>query len=212
MTTTHAPELTALYTARRNVVTLVEVPELLFCSVDGRGAPGDRAFAEAIKGVYTVGYGVRFLRRDAGHDDKVSPLEALWTSPDPAGDYAAAAAAGGFTATDMSRWSWRVLLRLPDEAEGLVDRVKAEAVRRHPEVEPVVAAVGVQRWREGLAVQTLHVGPYGEELPTVALLHDFAAAHGYVATGRHHEIYLGDPRRAAPERLRTILRQPVRPA
>ncbi|HET7416886.1 MAG TPA: GyrI-like domain-containing protein [Solirubrobacterales bacterium] len=211
MTTTHASDVAALYTARRGTVALVEVPELLYCAVDGHGAPGDAAFAEAVRGVYTIAYGVRFARRDAGEDEKVSALEALWTSPDPAGDFAAAVSAGGFSAADMARWSWRVLLRLPDGAEDLLEAVRAEAVRRHPEVAPTVAAVRIERWREGLAVQTLHVGPYADELPTVRLLHDFIAAHGYVPAGPHHEIYLGDPRRTAPERLRTILRQPVQP-
>lgn len=203
---------TTLYGARRGVVDVVDVPELLYAAVDGRGAPADPAFAAALKGIYTVAYGVRFALRERGVDERVSPLEALWESPDPAGDYAAALAAGGFTAQDMSEWSWTALLHLPWAAtDAVVAEVRAAALRRHPALRAQVDAVRVERWREGLCAQTLHVGPYAEELETVQLLHRFVADHGYRPAGRHHEIYLGDPRRTAPQRLRTVLRQPIAP-
>jgi len=205
-----AADVAALFKASRGKVVLLDVPELLFASVDGRGAPGDESFAQAVGGLYTIAYGVRFALRDKGVDEKVSALEALWWTADPAADFAAALAAGGFSDQAKDGWSWRAMIRLPWAAsDDVLTAARAQAVRRHPEVEPALAAVHVGPWREGLCVQTMHVGPYAAELPTVVLMHDFIAQHGLRAVGHHHEVYLGDPRRTAPDRLRTILRQPV---
>lgn len=202
-----------LYRARRGVVDVVEVPELLFVSVEGSGPPAGPAFAEALGSLYPVAYGVRFALRAAGIDEKVSPLEALWWTEDPAGDFGRALATGGYGEADKERWRWRALIRLPSATSGdLVAHVE-DAVRAHrPELGGPLSRVRFGPWREGRSAQTLHVGPYAEELATVELLHRALADAGYRPAGRHHEIYLGDPRRSAPERLRTILRQPVAPA
>jgi hypothetical protein len=185
----------SLYRAQRGRVDVVDVPELRFAAVDGRGAPAEASFQEAVHGLYTVAYGVHFALRGRA-DEKVSPLEALWS---------------GLGEADLPSCTWRALIRLPACADDeCVARVKAQALTRHPELRPALARVQLVDWREGLCVQTMHVGPYADEAPTVQLLHDFMTANGYVQDGLHHEIYLGDPRRCAPEKLRTILRQPVR--
>lgn len=185
-----------LYRATRGRVDVIEVPELRFAVVDGRGRPEGGDFAQAIQGLYTVAWGVRFALRGGVAEEKVSPLEALWWTTDGA---------------DKESWSWRAMIRLPMAAsDDVVTSVKAQALERHPDLQHALDLVHVVQWHEGLSVQTLHVGPYADELPTVQLLHEFIAANGYAPTGRHHEIYLGDPRRCAPEKLRTILRQPVR--
>jgi hypothetical protein len=208
-----ALDVARLYRARQGVVDLVEVPELLFVSVEGQGPPAGPAFAEALGALYPVAYGVRFALRTVGIDEKVSPLEALWWTPDPAGDFSRALMAGGFDEADMERWRWRALIRLPAGTPGeLVADVEEALLARHPELDESLARVRFGPWHEGRCAQTLHVGPYADELATVELLHGALADAGYRPGGLHHEIYLGDPRRSAPERLRTILRQPVVPA
>lgn len=207
--TTTAIDVAALFKAPRGKVQVLDVPELLFAAVDGHGAPGDESFAAAVQGLSTVAYGVRFALKDKGVNEKVSALEALWWTPDPAADFAQAVAAGGFSEQAKSTWSWRAMIRLPWEADAVVGAVKQQALKRHPESAAALDLVEVKPWCEGLCVQTMHVGPYAAELPTVELMHAFIADNGYRAVGHHHEIYFGDPRRSAPDRLRTILRQPV---
>ena len=210
MRTLQAAGSGSFYRARAGKIDVVDVPTLSFLSVDGAGPPGGADFARALAGLYPMAYGVRFALRDKGVDEKVSPLEALWWTADPAGDFWRALARGGFSDVDMAGWSWKALIHVPDACDAeMVNAVRDGARRRHPESLDTLAGVSFGRWREGLCVQTLHVGPYASELPTVEWLHASLAEHGYQATGRHHEIYLGDPRRCAPERLRTILRQPV---
>ena len=189
----------SLYRASNGRVDVVDVPDMLFAAVDGEGSPEGTAFQSAIGALFSLAYGVRFALRSRGVNEKVAPLEGLW-SPEE-------------MHSDSANWSWRLMIRLPDATdESLEHEVRAEVARRHPERASALDRVTVARWHEGLVVQTLHVGPYATEPATIELLRAYIAAHGYQASGRHHEIYLGDPRRCAPERLRTILRQPVAPA
>ena len=182
---------TNLYKAVPGRVDVVDVPEYMFAAVDGAGAPANGAFQSAIPALYSVAYGVRFALRDRGVDVKVAPLEALWSSP-------------------IGTGRWRAMIRLPWAADcDLVDAVRRAAAERHPERQRDLDTVSVVRWQEGLAAQTLHLGPYDAEAPSIDALATWIADHGYRPTGRHHEIYLSDPRRSAPDRLRTILRQPV---
>ena len=205
-----AAEVAPLYRARRGRVDLVEVPELRFAGVDGEGAPSGPAFPRAIGALYPIAYGVRFALRKQGTDERVSPLEALWWTAQSAADFTAALARGGYGEEEKASWSWRALIRLPSQADdALIAEVKSEAAHRHPEGADAIDEVRFFPWREGLSVQTLHVGPYSAELPTIRLLHEFIGSHELTPAGQHHEIYLGDPRRSAPERLRTIVRQPV---
>jgi hypothetical protein len=209
MTTATRADFASLYRARRGQVDFVDVPGAAFVVVDGAGEPGGADFATALSALYPVAYGVRFALRDRGVDEKVSPLEALWWSAHPADDFAAAVAAGTFNAGQMRDWRWQAMTRVPDAAdEAFVVHVARVAEQRHPELAPAINRVRYLHWTEGRAAQTLHIGPYAEELSTVQILHAGIAAEGFRPRGRHHEIYLSDPRRCAPERLRTILRQP----
>lgn len=204
-------DVSSLYRARRGVVDIVEVPELLFASVDGEGPPEGPSFGEAIGALYPIAYGVHFAVKARGTTEtvKVAPLEALWWTDDAAGDFTRALAGGGYGEADRYRWRWRALIRLPAVDDELVAQVRRGTLERHPELSEAVGRVRIAAWREGTCAQTLHVGPYAEELTTVELLHRALEGAGFRPVGRHHEIYLGDPRRCAPERLRTILRQPV---
>lgn len=199
-----------LYKVRAGTVKLLEVPELLFASVDGTGAPGSDGFQQALHVLYAVSYGVHFALKKHGVESRVHPLEACWTMPDPAGSFGDALARGGFGDAEKEAWTWTAMIRQPD---GTPDEIVAEVVEgagRRGDL-PGLDRLHVAPWREGLCAQLLHVGPYADELPSVQRLHAFILESGMRPIGRHHEIYLGDPRRSAPEKLRTILRQPVEP-
>jgi hypothetical protein len=189
-----------LYSPRRNTPVVVDVPEMLFAMIDGSGDPAGDEFQEAVPALYTFSYTAKFgLKRSAGLEYQVMPLEALWgpEEPDATFDWA-----------DRASWKWTAMIPQPGElTEKDVGRFVAEA-RRKREI-PGLDRLRVERCREGLSAQVMHVGPYAAEPLTIERLHAFIREQGYRPRGRHHEIYLGDPRRTAPERLRTIIRQPI---
>lgn len=204
-----------LLRARKGAVEIVDIGEFGFAVVRGHGAPGGTDFTEALQALYSVSYGAHFLlKKERGEAPRVMPLEALWWV-EGAGqqDILAAVALGQATMdeTDRDRWQWQAMIMQPEPIDAeVIDRALAAARARKPL--PGLDRVRYERWAEGLSAQVLHVGPYAAEGPTIAALHAGIAAAGYRPRGRHHEIYLGDPRRSAPERLRTILRHPVEPA
>ena len=187
-----------LYRATRAPRLLV-VPAMRFLSVDGQGDPEtSEAYAGAVQALFAVSYAAKFaLRKAGGEDFRVSPLEGLWWASD----------LGAFATGTRSEWQWRMMIHQPDELDAeLVDRL-TEQVAAKKEL-PVARGLRLITFEEEPAAQVLHVGPYATEQPTIERLHAFVHEQGLTLTGHHHEIYLGDPRRAAPERLRTIIRQP----
>lgn len=192
----HAP----LYQARRGRVDHVDVPEFGLLVVGGHGAPGGAAFAAAVGTLYPIAYAAHFLvRKEYGEAPRVMPLEALWWTED-----------GLATPVDPEQWRWAAMIMQPDPIDELT--IEAAIERAREKALPGLGLLRYERWREGPAMQTLHVGPYDAEAPTIEELHAAIAAAGLRPRGRHHEIYLSDPRRCPPERLRTIIRQPVEPA
>jgi hypothetical protein len=194
--------LKGLYTAKA-APALVDVPELGYLMIDGRGDPNTSPeYAAAVQALYSVAYTIRFAlkRRADPVDAPVMPLEGLWWLPDMR----------TFSVDDKSGWLWTMLiLQSEHTTEDLVAEARESAGRRKGL--PAIERVRLERFAEGRAAQVLHRGPYSAEGPTVERLHRFIADHGLALTGKHHEIYLGDPSRTAPERLRTIIRQPVEP-
>ncbi len=192
-------DLALLYRARREPV-LVDVPELTCLMVDGRGDPNtSEDYRRAVEALFTLSWTLRFaLKREGLLDYKVMPLEGLWWTPDMA----------DFTTSDKSAWHWRALIVQPDAIDDARLEQARAAVRAKKDL-PALDAVRLERWTEGRAAQVLHVGPYSAEGPTIEVLHAFISESGLELRGNHHEIYLGDPRRSAPEKLRTIIRQPV---
>ena len=193
------------YRARRGEVRLLEVPPLRYLMVDGHGDPNrSPEYAAALGVLYPLAYALKVAsRRELARDYVVPPLEGLWWAPDMA---------AFTTRRDKSAWRWTLMLMTPDwlTADRIAATRDAVAAKRPA---PAMDRVRLEVLDEGLCVQTLHVGSYDDEGPVLADLHArVIPERGLVATGRHHEIYLGDPRRTAPERLRTILRQPVRRA
>ena len=187
------------------------MPEFGYVAVDGRGDPNGPEFADAVQALYSVSYGAHFLiRKQHGEAPRVMPLEGLWWADDPEQqDIITAAALGNASMADLDRtsWRWQAMIMQPDP---VAQDTIAEAIEQAPAKSlPALGRLRYQRWEEGRSAQILHIGPYTAEGPTIVRLHQGIAAAGYRARGRHHEIYLGDPRRAAPERLRTILRHPI---
>ena len=190
----------ASYRARRGVFEVIDVPPLQYLMIDGHGDPNTQAFEDALTTLYSVAYPLKFMsKNELDRDYVVMPLEALWWADDM----------GSFSIErDKSRWEWTAMILTP---EWITDDQFARA--RAAATAPALDRLRLETLVEGTCVQVLHVGPFDAEGPVLSRLHqEFIPAHGLRMTGKHHEIYLSDPRRVAPEKLRTILRQPVESA
>jgi hypothetical protein len=191
-----------LYAPGRQDFTRVTVPPMTYLAIDGHGDPNTSpAYTDAVSALYASGYAVKFaFRGRTGDDVVVGPLEGLWSSDDPS----------SFEDRRKDAWDWTMLIPLPPAVADADIRAALEtAARRKPEL-PIgrVSAVTIE---EGLSLQILHVGSYDAETPTLHRLHaELMPSQGLTFNGPHHEIYLSDPRRVSPEKLKTILRQPAR--
>lgn len=192
-----------LYVPPAGDFSLVDVPEMQFLRVDGMGDPGSSVvYADAVAWLYAVAYPIKFISKNEGRKDyTVPPLEGLWWADD------LSAFAGG----DRDSWKWTMMLMQPDWiTDDTFDSGLKKATKKlgaPPE------SLRFEPFLEGLSVQILHVGSYADEAPTIARLHnEFLPENGLDENGDHHEIYLGDPRKTAPEKLKTIIRQPVKRA
>jgi len=187
----------ALYSGRNGEWDLIDVPPMTYLSLSGQGDPEGEAYQTALARLYPLAYKLKFISKAAGADYVVPPLEAQWWADDPT----------AFTTNDRAAWKWRVLLRVPvDVTDDMLEDARAKAGAETATVEMIEIT-------EGPSFQTLHIGPYTDEGPTLAHLHDTIMPQAGMTFGQpHHEIYLSDPRRVAPEKLKTILRQPVVPA
>lgn len=181
---------------------LLEVPELKFLMVDGAGDPNtSEDYRQAVQWLYSLSYGLKFASKARGHDYGVAPLEGLWWSNDMS----------DFAAGRKDKWSWTAMIMQPDWIrQADVDAAMGRA-RQKLGVPPT--SLRLEDFAEGYSAQTMFVGPYADEGPTIARLHgEFLPANGLKPNGKHHEIYLSDPSRTAPDKLKTVIRQPVRPA
>ncbi|AUM18147.1 GyrI-like domain-containing protein [Rhodococcus ruber] len=192
------------YQARRGKFRLVDVPTMQYLMIDGHGDPNTSPdFDRAVRALYPVAYKLKFAsKRDLDQDYVVPPLEGLWWADDM----------DSFTAArDKSRWDWTMMIMTPDWIDHAMFAAAVE--RAGAENRPQgLDDVRLETLHEGRCVQTLHVGPFDDEAAVLAQLHEeFVPDNELRLTGKHHEIYLTDFRRTAPDRLRTILRQPVAP-
>jgi hypothetical protein len=197
------PDVKILYGPPVGRPVILDVPEMAFLMVDGEGDPNtSKEYQDALQALFSVSYTLRFaVKKSRGFEYRVSPLEGLWWSDDPA----------DFLAGRKTKWKWTAMIRQPDEVTGEeVAGAIAAAVAKRPL--PALSRLRFARFREGACAQVMHLGPYSAEGPNIQRLHEFIAASGYRLAGKHHEIYLGDPRRAAPDKLRTVIRQPIAPA
>lgn len=192
------------YQAQAGVFRVLDVPPLQYLMVDGHGDPNTGEYGAAIEALYPVAYALKFAsKKSPGTDYVVMPLEARWWADDMS----------SFTTDrDKSRWHWTAMIMVPDwTTQEAVDAAlhSAEAKGKPASLDKV----RLENLEEGRCVQTLYLGPYDAETETIEQMHDeFIPSEGLRMTGKHHEIYLSDARRVAPEKLRTILRQPVEAA
>lgn len=193
--------LKQLYNPPSKQFTIVDVPSLNFLMIDGQGDPNTaQEYKDALETLYSVAYSAKFaIKKARGIDFTVMPLEGLWYSTNP----------DAFVLNRPEEWAWTMMIMQPDVVTAADIAEAIEAARKKKNL----AALGKLRFatfHEGLSVQIVHIGPYKDEAPTLAKLHhEFIPAQGFEMAGKHHEIYLSDPSRTAPEKLKTVLRQPV---
>jgi hypothetical protein len=173
--------------------------------IDGHGDPNSEpAYLHALEALYAVAYRIKFLsKKEMGSDYVVPPLEGLWWADDME---------VFSTSREKSAWDWTMMIMQP---EWITSGIYEDAVRKVAKSKdlPAMPGLRMEGYSEGLSVQILHIGSYDDEGPMLDRLHnDFLPNNGLAMAGKHHEIYLSDPRRVAPEKLRTVLRQPVRRA
>ena len=188
-----------LYEPSGTNFSVVDVPELLLARIDEHAdANASPDYARAVEALYSVSYAASSRARRSSTGTTSSDRSRGCGMP----------SVEAFIDRSKAEWLWTVIIRQPEwiTAE-LFERAVAKAVKKQPAAE----AVRLEAYAEGLSVQILHVGSYDDEGPTIARMHqEFLPANGYVENGRHHEIYLSDPRRVEAARLKTVLRQPVR--
>ena len=194
-----------LYAPSARDFSIVDVPEMRYLAVDGSGDPNTSGeYAAAVEALYTVAYTIKAHSRQAlGRDFVVPPLEGLWWADDMT----------SFVRREKSAWHWTMLIALPEWiTDEMVTAARQTARQKKPDL-AAIDAVAVRTLHEGRSVQILHVGSYDDEGPVLERLHTKCLPeHGLAPTGHHHEIYLSDPRRTQPAKLKTILRQPTKPA
>jgi hypothetical protein len=190
-------ELKHLYRPSKKEVTAVDVPPLKFLMIDGQGAPGGEEYGIALGALYSVAYTLKFSSKAQGLDFKVMPLEGLWWADDMA----------AFAEANKETWKWTAMILVPDfVTEEMVGEAKAQAMEKKGV--PAISGVRLETFREGPSAQILYIGPYADEDDTIERIHQFIEQQGHRLRGKHHEIYLSDPNRTAPEKLKTVIRQP----
>ena len=195
-------ELKHLYGPTAKEFVVVDVPPLNYLMVDGHGDPNTaQEYQEALEALYAVAYKVKFMsKKELGRDYVVPPLEGLWWAEDME----------AFTSQrDKSAWDWTMMIMQPEWiSPDIFEEARQQVtVQKNP---PALAKLRLETYHEGLSVQILHIGSYDDEGPTLQRMHhEFIPQNGLEMRGKHHEIYLSDARKVAPEKLRTVLRQPV---
>jgi hypothetical protein len=194
-------ELKELYNPKAGVFSLVKVPKLQYLMVDGQGDPNKVVeYQEAVQALFSVSYTLKFhSKNELGKDYVVPPLEGLWWSDN----------FDDFRSRRKDKWSWTMMIMVPDwlgkkEFKEAVNTVRS----KKPDIR--VERLRLESLNEGLSVQIMHIGSYDDETPTLVKLHDqWLPANGLRETLKHHEIYIGDPRKTSAAKLKTVLRQPV---
>lgn len=195
--------LKPLYQPSAKAVVAVDVPAFPYLMIDGAGDPNTApAYAQAVEALFSVSYTAKFILKKGPQaiDYTVMPLEGLWWADDMA----------TFSTADKSRWLWTLMIMQPPMVTEALIHQAIDEIQRKQKAVPAVAALRLHTLTEGRCAQTLHVGPFTEEGPTIARVHAFIHAQGAALAGKHHEIYLSDIRRADPAKWKTIIRQPMR--
>lgn len=195
-------ELKELYVPSSKEVSIVKVPKMNFLMIDGIGDPNtSKAYSDSIETLYSVSYSIKFiLKKEKEIDYVVMPLEGLWWTEDMS----------QFSTKNKDKWKWTSMIMQPDFVDKKVFEMAFEQVKIKKNL-LMLSKIRFQSFNEGLSVQIMYIGPYSAETPTIEKLHKFVKESGHNLRGKHHEIYLSDPRKTAPERIKTIIRQPIEP-
>ncbi len=198
-------ELKHLYTPSHKQPEIIDVPEMKFIMLNGEGNPNtSEDYQNAIQVLYGLSYTLKFMFKkdpDQPFDYTVLPLEGLWY----ADDYQ------DFKNNNKDKWKWTAMIMQPDKVTNeMFAQAKKELIKKKNP--PAIDKAYLQSFHESTSAQIMHIGPYDAELPTIEKLHNFIQENGYIFNGEHHEIYLGDPRRSAPGKLKTIIRHPIKKA
>ena len=180
--------------------SIVDVSPMQFLMVDGRGSPASQEYKEALEALYPIAFTLKFMSKlELGKDYVVPPLQGLWWADDM----------NVFTTSDdKSDWIWTMMIMQPDWiTEQMMETAVAKVIKKKGS-QPGFTKLRLDSYHEGTAAQIMYIGPYADEGPTIARLHAFIEENGHQLSGKHHEIYLSDPRRTAPEKLKTVIRQP----
>ncbi len=194
-------ELKELYNPPKKDFTVIDVPSMQFLMIDGHGDPNSaQMYKDALAVLYATAYKVKFNSKKAGMDYVVPPLEGLWW---------AEAMELFSTQRDKDTWNWTMMIMQP---AWITQVMVGQAVEELQGKDlPALSLLRLERYREGLSAQILHIGSYDDEGPVLSRLHhSWIPENGFVENGKHHEIYLSDPRRTAPDKLKTVLRQPIK--
>jgi hypothetical protein len=192
-----------LYQPSSKEVVNVEVPEMQFLMIDGMGSPGEtKEYLDALATLYPVAFKTKFLSKSKGKDYVVPPLEGLWWADDM----------NDFIEGNREKWKWTMMIMQPEWITKEMIKEAIEITKENkPELTEVLKKLRFEKYDEGKSAQIMHLGPYSEEGPTVRKVHNFIEEQGGKYDGhnlKHHEIYLSDPRRAKPENMKTVIRQP----
>lgn len=191
-------EFKKFYTGKAGRVDILEVPAQNYIMIDGKGNPNTDVYQRAMTALYGVIYTIKFARKNGeGPDFTVPPLESLWWSDDIT----------AFSEGRKDEWIWTSMILVPE----FVTAEEVEPAKKEIEEKKGLNLddLRFEKFEEGLCAQILHIGPYSEEAPTIEQLHKEAEEKGYKLRDKHHELYIGDPRRSKPEKLKTIIRQPI---
>lgn len=185
-------------------VALIDVPKMQFIMIDGKGSPGDsKEYLDAISSLYPIAYKIKFIsKKELERDYVVPPLEGLWWAEKMV----------DFLEGNRDEWLWTMMIMIPNwiTKKMFLEAVKS-ALKKKPELAETIKKVRFEVFHEGKAAQIMHIGPYSEENPTIMKIHDFINEKKGKFDGhtlKHHEIYLSDPRKAKPETMKTVIRQP----
>jgi hypothetical protein len=189
-----------LYSPSKKEFSLVTIPPLQYLMIDGKGNPNtSEKYQEVISTLYGLSFTLKFgLKKSQGLDYTVMGLEGLWWTPD----------INSFSMANKEDWQWTMMMLQPDFiTQELFQEARRQLIAKGKG--PLAAEARLEWLDEGMCAQILYIGAYDDEPPVIARMHSFIHEQGYTLTGKHHEIYLSDARRVAPEKNRTILRQPV---
>ncbi len=194
-------ELKHLFNPPSNQVVIIDVPEMNFLMVDGQGDPNtSQEYKEALEALYAVSYHLKFMiKKREAFDYVVMPLEGLWWTDDMT----------KFSVENKDIWKWTMMIMQPEKVkdDSIKDALDQVERKKNP---PALSKVRFESFHEGLSAQTIHIGPYSAEGPTIHKIHTFAKENGYELRGKHHEIYISDPRKSDPDKLKTVIRQPIK--